>query len=140
MAIYGIGAFQGTDVSQEFIQRSVIYIGWGCEEARELEQFLRVLRPGDIVYIKSCSPRSHYISVKAIGLVTDAQPFKIGDDCWARNVRWFDANPFLIQKPIEKNNVRYNTMYEEFHPDVQSAIFDSVLSCEKGSGEKMSAK
>ena len=39
-----------------------------------------------------------------------------------RNVKWVNTQNFHIRKPKEKNNVRNNSIYEEFHPKVQHMI------------------
>ena len=44
-----------------------------------------------------------------------------------RNVKWLVTENFEIAKPKEKNNVRLNTMYEEFHPEVQKIIIDKLF-------------
>jgi len=43
-------------------------------------------------------------------------------------MKWLVTDSFRIPKPKEKNNVRLNTMYEEFHPDVQKEILDKLFS------------
>ena len=128
MAIFGIGAYYGEDVSDSFLSEGIAGPGWGVTEAPELHQFMRSLKVGDIVYIKSFSPSSPNLIVKGIGvvvdenLVTDSNLVSAG-----RNVRWLRKTELRIPKPIEKNNVRLNTMYEEFHPEVQSAIIEALF-------------
>ena len=101
---------------------------WDNLVAPELHQFVNSLKVGDIVYIKSYSPRSNDIIVKAIGvvkddgLVTNSSVVRAG-----RNIKWVVKNNFRIPKPKEKNNVRSNTMYEEFHPEVQKVILDKLF-------------
>ena len=46
---------------------------------------------------------------------------------FARYVRWIIKREIRIPKPKEKNNVRLNTMYEEFHPEVQKIILDCII-------------
>ena len=127
MAIFGIGATHDyKDVSQDFIASNVIGVGWNKEEAPELHEYIKSLKVGDIVYIKSTFAGND-ITVKAIGIIKDN---KIIDDnplvAIGRNVDWlFDGN-FTISRPIEKNNVRSNTIYEEFHPDIQKEIIDKI--------------
>lgn len=123
MAIYAVGAYYERDVSENFLANNIAGPGWNDSDAPELHQFVRSLKVGDIIYIKSFSPTSPDIIVKAIGVITDdeivinSQVVKIG-----RNVKWVVKESFRIPKPIEKNNVRLNTMYEEFHPLVQTQI------------------
>lgn len=126
MAIYGIGANHVGDVSQVFLTRNLIFIGWGVNDAPELYQYMRALRVGDIVYIKAYSPRSRYIVIKGIGIVTEADPITVNNTDDGRHVKWVDASSFHIPKPKEKNNVRNNTIYEEFHPEVQREILERI--------------
>ncbi len=131
MAIYGVGAKYGEeDVSGTFIRDNVIGTGWDRETAPELFEYFSSLKVGDIVYIKSANSSSD-ITVKAIGIITDNiilnsdvnELTEVG-----RNVRWLNATTFIIPKPNEKNNVRMNTIYEEFHPDVQNEIINRIVS------------
>ena len=132
MAIFGIGASyeNGTvDVSKDFIQANLV--GVGHDDAPELHQFVRTLKVGDIVYIKSFPRRSRDIIVKAIGVIKDDKKVKNRTlvSC-GRNVKWVDTQEFRIPKPEgEKNNVRNNSLYEEFHPEVQRMILER-LYCE----------
>ena len=129
MAIFAVGASYGkTDVSGDFIKNNIAGPLWDNLVAPELHQFVNSLKVGDIVYIKSYSPRSNDIIVKAIGvvkddgLVTNSSVVRAG-----RNIKWVVKNDFRIPKPKEKNNVRSNTMYEEFHPEVQKVILDKLF-------------
>lgn len=132
MAIFGVGAnYDGDDVSGDFIKAGVIGVGWDINDAPELHQFIRSIKVADIVYIKAFSPNSPDIIVKAIGIIKDDE-IKTGgaksDDLYScgRNVRWIYTKEFRIPKPNEKNNVRLNTLYEDFHPVVQKAIIDKI--------------
>lgn len=128
MAIFGIGAYYDHDVSGDFVKNNVAGPGWDITDAPELHQFVRSLKVGDIVYIKSFSPTSPDILVKGIGVVTDEELVKNSAVVAAgRNVKWLVTDHFRIPKPDEKNNVRLNTMYEEFHPAVQSAILGKLF-------------
>jgi len=131
MAIYGIGAFYEEDVSDEFIRANIVGAGWSVRDAPELHQFVRSLKVGDIVYIKAFPPGSREIIVKAIGVIADDA---IVDDqnsngivSCGRNVRWVSTRQFALPQPIEKNNVRANTLYEEFHPLVQRQILARLV-------------
>jgi len=131
MAIYGIGAkYDGYDVSMDFIQDNIVATGWDSVSAPDLHEYFKEIEAGDIVYIKACSYSSN-ITVKAIGIVQDDQILnktsrnpliEIG-----RNVRWIHIIPFVVVKPSnQKNNVRANTIYREFHPKLISAIMTIV--------------
>ena len=76
MAIFGVGAYYDGDVSDDFISNNIAGPGWSVEEAPELHQFINTLKVGDIVYLKSASPASADIIVKAIGIVVDDELIK----------------------------------------------------------------
>lgn len=127
MAIYAFGAYYDTDVSQNFIDNNVVGTGWDEKDAPELFQYIKSLKVGDIVYIKSFSPASPDIFIKAIGIISDSEfvQNEKGVKC-GRNVVWKYKKTIRIAKPVEKNNVRANTMYEEFHPEIQSLILSKL--------------
>jgi hypothetical protein len=128
MAIYAIGAYFGKDVSENFIKNNIAGPGWSKVEAPELHQFINSLKVGDIIYIKSVPPSSKNIFIKAIGVIIDDNFITSSSIVSAgRNVKWLVTDSFKIPKPKEKNNVRLNTMYEEFHPAVQKEILDKLF-------------
>ena len=133
MAIYGIGAvFDRVDVSQYFIDNNVAGIGWSIKDAPDLHQFIKSLKVGDMIYIKSHSPSVGLI-IKAIGIVENDEIINIEDDDIympvGRKVCWICTN---IKEYLEiddsKLNVRNNSLYEEFHPKVQKFILHKILS------------
>lgn len=132
MAIYGIGAYYDSDMSQDFIASNLVGIGWSESEAPELHHFIRSLKPGDLVYIKSYSPTSDFIFVKAIGLISDEQVLGNEESGGlvesGRRVTWLDTEEFRFAKPRERNNVRRNTLYEEHHPLVRREILGRFIS------------
>ena len=127
MAIYGIGAnYSGQDVSEEFINYGIVATGWDSWAAPDLHEYFKELKAGDIVYIKACSYSSN-ITIKGVGMVTDQ---KLLDSSHAsglveigRNVKWFDQDWHRSNRPArQKNNVRGNTIYREFHPEIIDQI------------------
>lgn len=129
MAIYGVGAYYDHDVSDEFIANRVIGVGWDGNDAPELQEYFRSLKVGDIVYIKAAFGGAD-ITVKAIGIVQD-NVIRTRQDTndlvsTGRNVAWLSTERFVIPRPNEKNNVRSNTVYEEFHPLVQREIIARI--------------
>ncbi len=129
MAIFAVGAYYDEDVSDDFIKNNIAGPGWSKTDAPELHQYINSLKVGDIVYIKSASPSSKDIIVKAIGVVADDVLITSSSVVSAgRNIKWLVTDSFRIPKPKEKNNVRLNTMYEEFHPDVQKEILDKLFN------------
>lgn len=128
MAIYGIGAYYDEDVSDEFIDDNVIGTGWDLATAPELHEYFKSLKVGDIVYLKAAQFGSD-ITVKAIGIITDNVILNTTNHYRTeigRNVKWVDTDKFVIPRPAEKNNVRSNTVYEEFHPLVQAEIIKRI--------------
>jgi hypothetical protein len=125
MAIYGIGAYYDHDVSSDFIKNNLVGVGWGKSSAPELHEYIKSLKVGDIVYIKAAFGGAD-ITVKAIGIITDNIILDLQSSNnlveIGRNVKWISTRKFTIPKPDEKNNVRNNTLYEEFHPIVQDKI------------------
>ena len=130
MAIFGVGAYYDDDVSQDFINSNLVGVGWDDTEAPELHRFIRALKVGDIVYIKAYPPGREDIIVKAIGIIADDQIRTRRDSeglvSCGRNVRWILTEQFRIPRPHERNNVRANTMYEEYHPAVQQIIMERI--------------
>ncbi|MCX6141826.1 MAG: hypothetical protein NTZ35_01265 [Ignavibacteriales bacterium] len=132
MAIYGIGAFFTEDVSGRFISANLVGVGWARDDAPELHQYMRSLKVGDIVYIKAFPPNVNQVIVKAIGIVVDDILLDESStdnlvSC-GRRVRWVSTEQFSIPKPTERNNVRQNTMYEEFHPEIQQHIINRIVA------------
>jgi len=130
MAIYGIGAKYGdTDVSGTFITEKFVATGWDIDEAPDIHEYFKVIEPGDVVYIKSCSYSSN-IRVKGIGIVIDDEILtSTRHSCIeiGRNVKWIYKDWFTMERPEEqKNNVRSNTIYREFHPEIVEHIMHYV--------------
>ncbi|MBO0611332.1 hypothetical protein J1836_00060 (plasmid) [Thiothrix fructosivorans] len=129
MAIYGVGAYYDRDVSNKFITENIIGVGWDSNSAPELQEYFKSLKVGDIIYIKSAFGRRD-ITVKGIGIIKDTIIRTSLDTnslvSTGRNVVWLSKRKFVIQRPQEKNNVRSNTVYEEFHPLVQRAIISEI--------------
>lgn len=137
MAIFGIGAnFNNQDVSNVFISCSSIGIGWDVKYAPDLHEFIKSLKVGDIIYIKSFSPSYPNLKIKAIGLIANSEILdeesSDGNFAIGRNVLWCCIEEFELQKPKpEKNNVRNNSIYEEFNPKVQTIILEKILNSKK---------
>ncbi len=124
MAIYGVGAYYDKDVSGDFINQNLVGVGWDAQDAPELQEYFTSLKTGDIVYIKATFGQND-ITVKAIGVIKDNIIIRNnGLVSTGRNVKWISTDKFVIPRPKEKNNVRANTVYEEFHP----AVLDEIIS------------
>lgn len=130
MAIYGVGAYYDEDVSDAFIANGLVGVGWSAQDAPELEAYFKSLRVGDIVYVKAAFGGAPEITVKGIGIIKDNMIRTRADTNdlveTGRNVEWLNRDRFGISRPTEKNNVRSNTVYEEFHPIVQAAIIARI--------------
>ncbi|MDB5270254.1 MAG: hypothetical protein JWP58_3294 [Hymenobacter sp.] len=128
MAIYGIGAYYDEDVSGEFIANNFVGTGWGVTDAPELHAYFKSLKVGDVVYIKAANFGAD-ITVKAIGIIEDDEILGYAKSALiavGRNVKWVNTMKFVIPKPVEKNNVRSNTVYEEFNSIVQQQIISRI--------------
>lgn len=131
MSIFGIGAYYDHDVSNDFIAQEIVGVGWSSNDAPELQEYFKSLKVGDIVYIKAAYGGAQDITVKGIGIIRDNEIRNSGNTnnlvSTGRNVRWLSTEKFTIPRPIEKNNVRSNTVYEEFHPSVQKEIINKII-------------
>ena len=132
MAIFGVGAYYEEDVSGDFIKHAVVGVGWRSNDAPELQEYFKSLKVGDIVYIKAAAFGSADITVKGIGIIKDNIIRTSADTndlvSTGRNVTWLKTEHFVIPRPKEKNNVRSNTVYEEFHPVVQQEIIKRITT------------
>ena len=129
MAVFAFGAnYGGVDVFDEFIQNNCIGIGWEYKDNISGHNMIRSMKAGDIIYIKNCNIGSD-ITVRAIGIITDFECIVVPDIATiARNVKWLYKNSFVIPNPknTDKNNVRSNSVYEEFNLDVIKEIIDKL--------------
>ncbi|MEY8847290.1 hypothetical protein AB9K26_00620 [Psychroserpens sp. XS_ASV72] len=131
MAIFGIGAYYygTTDVSNDFLTNNIVGTGWDVNAAPELHRYFKSLKVGDIIYIKAAFGPAKYISVKGIGIISDNEILDTSHHHLTeigRNVKWVKKTQFKLPKPVEKNNVRSNTVYEEFHPNIQEEIIKRI--------------
>lgn len=127
MTIYAIGAyFAEGDISKTFIENNMVGLGWGLADAPDLHQLITTFKVGDIVYIKAVSPGKPIV-IRGIGLVKDSEIISNNETISiGRNILWLSDEEFTITKPTEKNNVRLNSIYEEFSPSVQSEILKRI--------------
>lgn len=135
MAVYGVGAYFGYDVSKEFIKNNCVCIGHAEQDAPSLYELLRRAKIGDIIYIKSYTPRkNNQLCIKAIGYIIGANFNKYNmansnDGFLGRSVRWvkdFTNNPLDLELKKEDriNNVYCNTIYEEYSSELIYKILD----------------
>ena len=127
MAIFGIGATYDRDVANEFISNQVACVGWSIDDAPALHEILKMLKNGDIIYIKS-SPIGKGLRVKGVGIVTEntiQDRFDLGNGV---KVKWIWSGHENLGAIKDKYNVRNNTLYEEYNKIVQTKILDLLFS------------
>lgn len=128
MAIFGIGAHHESDVSASFFEDRCACVGWDEDDAPPAHALLRHLRTGDILYLKSFNPTVG-LTIKAVGIVTEGK-VRTYDRLSAKGVpvRWVRTGlDVRVGKLDDKWPVRGVTIFEEFHPLVQSKVLDLLL-------------
>jgi hypothetical protein len=138
MAIYGIGAYFGDhDISDDFIKYKLIGVGWPFDDAPDLHEMVKSLKTGDIVFLKKFSLASGF-QIKSVGIVADSEIIQDTDQCKilqndslpiARHVKWLWTSEnwvFITEDAGGKNNVRLNSVFEEFNPYVQWEIVEKL--------------
>lgn len=143
MAIFGAGSnWDGTEVKQQFFEESKFVVGWNEAHSKDLYEAVSQLKVGDIIYLKSVSPRYiRHIEVKGLGIVTKSfiqclQSGEFGDvdiSDWNAlfvKVHWIRKTKFTIEIPESEGkltNVRPATFYEEYLPHVQEKIIGALV-------------
>ena len=129
MAVFAFGAdYDGRDVFNDFISNNCVGIGWSYKDNTSGHHIITTIKAGDIVYIKKCNVGSD-ITVRAIGIVIDYNTRSIPNVAEiARNVKWIDTSSFVVSNPknTDKNNVRSNSVYEEYNLDVIGQIIGKL--------------
>lgn len=126
MAIFGVGAYYGRDVSNDFLEQGCVCIGWTEDDAPPAHAILRHLRAGDVIFIKSFTPNDG-LTIKAVGLVSVGRVRPFGDLGDGVPVRWVWNGEERVGRLNDKWPVRTVTIYEEYHPDVQNRVMDLLL-------------
>jgi hypothetical protein len=135
MSVYGVGAYYDQDCTKDFVDAGCFCIGYERNDANTLYEMLRGAKLGDIVYIKSFTPRAkNHLYIKAIGFVTgreiEKQQFTNGNDMgYGRKIKWVkDFSNAVKVMPLRNedrvNNVYSNTMYEEYSEQIILQIID----------------
>ncbi|MFC1235976.1 hypothetical protein [Vibrio sp. F74] len=144
MAIFGAGSnWGGTEVKKDFFENCKFVLGWNEDNSKDLYEAVSQLKVGDIIYLKSVSPRYiRNIEVKGIGIVTKSfiqclQSGEYGDvdiSDWNAlfiKVNWIKQTSFIIEVPDNEGkltNVRPATFYEEYLPYIQEIIVNELTS------------
>ena len=143
MAIFGAGSnWGGKEVKATFFDEEKFIVGWNEDNSKDIYEAVSQLKVGDIIYLKSVSPRYiRNIEVKGIGVVTKSfmqclQSGEYGDlniSDWNSlfiKVKWLHQTSFMINVPESEGkltNVRPATFYEEFLPFVQEKILNEMF-------------
>lgn len=152
MAIYGAGSVWAEgEVMENFFAENNFVLGWGYDDAEDLYGLISSVKNGDIIYLKSKSPKSSKMTVKAIGIVTkslvhyliadEAEKTKLPDKTkvvrladggnLAIGVKWIVKTPFELDIDESRGKlttIRPSSFYEEFLPSVQRAIIDHLTN------------
>lgn len=138
MAIYGIGAYYDVDVTKDFLKNNCLCIGYGKGQATSLYEMLSRAKIGDIIYIKSFTPRNKdVLYVKAIGILTGSNIEEFYYDNmnsmgYGREVKWLKdfSNQFAtinLSAEDKVNNVYSNTMYEEYSVSIFKQLLNLLI-------------
>jgi hypothetical protein len=127
MAIFGIGAHYGVDVSGDFLEQGCACVGWKEEEAPPAHGILGHLRTGDVIFIKSFAPHVG-LTIKAVGIVLEGKVQEYPGLRMGVPVRWLWIGEDRIGKLDDKWPVRSVTIFEEHHPKVQARVLELLLS------------
>lgn len=127
MAIWGIGAYYENigDVSTQFIQNNIVCIGHSYYTASAIHEMFKSISAGDLVYIKKNFPPGSDLTIMAIGIITSMDPYQIQLG-FTHDVKWLWIGPAQIASPSDKNNVRKNTLYREYNPNIINTIFTLI--------------
>ena len=141
--MFGAGSMWGDDEKiEDFFNDSNFVLGWNYENAIDLYMLISSVKVGDILYIKSKSPRFSKITIKAIGIVTESLSYtlinapkrcesvKEGGGL-SIGVKWVIKTPFeiVIEEFSGKlTSIRTSSFYEEFLPSVQNTIIEHLTS------------
>jgi hypothetical protein len=101
-------------------------VGWSEQDAPPAHAMLRLLRAGDVVFIKSYAPNVGLV-VKAVGIVLAGGVRAVTDLGQGVGVRWVWSGEVRIGKLDDKWPVRSVAIYEEHHPDVQARVIELLL-------------
>ena len=127
MAIFGIGAYYDSDVTEDFLKQGYACVGWSEEEAPPAHSILRHLRTGDIIFIKSYTPK-YGLTIKAVGIVKEYKVQDVNGLGSCVPVHWVWQGVEKVGILDDKWPVRSVTIFEEQHPEVQNRVINLLLN------------
>jgi len=118
--VYGIGSYHdGENIREEFLEENYVGIGWNYEDAPDLHEYFKTLKVGAF--------GRQNIGIRGIGIITNNEIFYNRNHVTiGKTVEWLNVEEFNIAIPKGKNNVRANTLYREFHPEVVRQILNKI--------------
>lgn len=134
MAIFGAGSYWDSDKTSDFVANNVVVIGWNYKDAPGLHQLLRLLKVGDIVYLKSSPPGKKQLIIKAVGIILDDKILEERDlilttgGSLGRNVGYIWQGNENIPLEDDKEPLKGFTIYEEHHLGIQTKILELIFS------------
>jgi len=124
---YFIGAnYSGTDISQEFIKKGMIGIGFDDSEAQPIHRLFNNILCGDLVVIKAYSP-SKGLYIKAVGVCTNSTCFNHPKYKFYKEVRWlWEGNELLGIIRDSYTNMRTGTIYQELNETILRKVVNLI--------------
>ncbi len=127
MAIFGIGAYYDYDVTDDFLKHGYACVGWKVKEAPPAHSILRHLRTGDIIFIKTYTPKDG-LTIKAVGIVKEGKVSDINSFGSCVPVQWVWQGDEKVGLLNDKWPVRTVAIFEEHHPEVQNRVISLLLN------------
>lgn len=145
MAIYGCGAtYNGEDMSSSFIEEGCICVGYTNTQAPAIFEILRRAKIGDIIYLKSFTPRGSQLKIKAVGIFDCVEEennlnslIEYPNLGFGRKVKWFTPSEPVVISLSEREftyNVYNNTLYEEYSETIMQDVLRILFSGLDGVG------
>lgn len=131
--VFGVGATYddgSRDQFSSFINHNIVCVGWDEATAPSFHAMLAGMSVGDVVFIKSFSPKAG-LYIKAIGVIATSNVFDTpfgkarkviwkyvaeSKDGWFKFGRMYDKYDFM----------RGGTLYPEYNPDIVRKVLDYV--------------
>ena len=92
---------------------------------------LTSIKVGDIIYIKSFSPKTKTLYIKALGIVIDNKLQYSEDLGTGVMVKWKDEFTEVIEISITpemyRNNIYNNSLYEEYDKGIIQKLIEEIM-------------